>query len=89
MSVPPNDWLSPPTLWEQILCHVLPALCHTEWGVAPGPYFRHVSSSYLLNIDVSVADSGLLGSEAEKHKPCRPGRCSPKGTNLMAGTPPS
>ena len=39
---------------------VLPAVCCTWWGVAPGPGFTHVSSPIHQTTDVSVADSGLF-----------------------------
>ena len=50
----PCNWSSPAPF---PCCQVLPATCHTRWGIAPGPCFRYVRS---LSTDVSVADSGLF-----------------------------
>jgi len=39
---------------------VLPAVCPTPWGVAPGPHFSHVRSLIRYAADVSFANSGLF-----------------------------
>ena len=38
--------------------HILTAISCTQWGVAPGPCFRHIRSSIHQTTDVSVAVSG-------------------------------
>ena len=40
-----------PAPGSQDCSHVLPATCHTQWGVAPGPCFQHASPSSMKQLE--------------------------------------
>ena len=80
MSFP--SWEPPPSHprpGSEACHHILPAVCRTWWGVAPGSCFRHVSSPYTLNHWCLCCWLQALSSVSKlgKYRPCRPAWCSP------------